>query len=309
MEIRFCGHAVSARERTLIEGILHSCTGLSRTELARTVCELLGWRRANGGLKSRECRALLEQLEADGALALPARRPTKPKGAHTRVARTAQGEPAVALCVPLSELTPLTLTRVATPEQRQLWCELVDRYHYQGCAVPYGAQLRYLVSVSRPTVQRVGCLQFSSPAWRLAARDRWIGWDDRQRACNLQRIVNNSRFLLLPWVQVRNLASAVLARAARTVVADWEAAYAVRPLLLETLVDTARFAGTCYRAANWTAVGTTTGRGRMDRHHQRHGQAPKAVFVYALARHACARLQSADGWMQPRFPAASAPSR
>ncbi len=299
MEIKFCGHAVSARELTLIEGIVHSCAGLSRTELAGTVCELLGWRRANGGLQSRECWALLEQLEADGVLALPARRPTKPKGAHTRVPRSAQGEPGEALCAPLSELTPVSLTRVTRPEQRALWRELVGRYHYQGHAVPYGAHLRYLVSVSRPTARVVGCLQFSSPAWRLAARDRWIGWDDQQRARNLQRIVNNSRFLVLPWVRVRNLASAVLARAACTLVADWEAAYAMRPLLLETLVDTARFAGTCYRAANWVAVGTSSGRGRDDRHHQRQGQAPKAVFLYPLARHARARLQRAEDSSPP----------
>ncbi len=308
MQVKFCGHAVTARELELIEGVISSCTGLSRTELARTVCELLGWRRANGGLKSRECWALLEQLEAAGEVALPARRQTKPKGARTRVARSARGEPAPALNAPLGELTPLSLTLVASPEHRQLWRELVGRYHYQGHAVPYGAHLRYLVSVTRPTVQLVGCLQFSSAAWRLAGRDRWIGWDDQQRARKLQQVVNNSRFLLLPWVQVRNLASAVLARAARTLVADWEAAYAVRPLLLETLVDTARFAGTCYRAANWVAVGTTSGRGRDDRHHQRHGHAPKAVFVYPLARHARARLQHADDSSPPRA-LARAPSQ
>jgi hypothetical protein len=294
MAIGFCGHAVSAHELELIEGVVRSCAGVSRTELAHTVCELLGWRRANGRLKSRECWELLEQLEVDGALRLPGRRQTKPKGARTRVPRTARGEPAEALCAPLSALTPLSLTRVTTLEQRELWRELVGRYHYQGHAVPFGAQLRYLVSVSRPTLQLVGCLQFSSAAWRLAARDQWIGWGERQRVQNLQCIVNNSRFLLLPWVQVRNLASAVLARAARNMVADWEAAYAVRPLLLETLVDTARFAGTCYRAANWVAVGTTSGRGRMDRHHERHGHAPKAVFVYPLAGDARARLQHAD---------------
>ena len=258
------------------------------------MCELLDWRRANGGLKSRECWALLEQLGAAGRLELPAPRATKPKGARTRVTRSAQGEPAPTLNLPLAQLMPLTLTLVATPEHRGLWRELVSRYHYQGHAVPYGAHLRYLVSVTRPTVQWVGCVQFSSPAWRLAARDQWIGWDDQQRARSLQRVVNNSRFLLLPWVQVRNLASAVLARAARTVITDWERAYAVRPLLLETLVDTARFAGTCYRAANWLELGTTSGRGRMDRHHERHGQAPKTVFVYPLGPDVRGRLQRAE---------------
>jgi hypothetical protein len=149
------------------------------------------------------------------------------------------------------------------------------------------------VSTSGPQAQLLGCLQFSSPAWRLGVRDRWIGWDDRQRARALQRIVCNTRFLLLPWVQVHNLASAVLGRAARCLVGDWQASYAVRPLLLETLVDTARFAGTCYRAANWLELGTSSGRGRMDREHQRHAYAPKAVFVYPLARDVRRRLHHA----------------
>ena len=198
MAWQFCGQPLSIRELELIVDVTSSCTGVSRTELAATVCELLDWRRANGRLKSRECWALLEQLEAAGVLTLPARRPTKPKGARTRVPRTARGEPGEALCASLGELTPLSLIRVETPEQHRLWRELVGRYHYLGHAVPYGAQLRYLVSVSRPEPQVVGCLQFSSAAWRMAARDGWIGWDDAQRARNLQRIVNNSRFLLLP---------------------------------------------------------------------------------------------------------------
>jgi hypothetical protein len=304
MAWQFCGQPLSAGELELIVDVTDSCTGVSRTELAATVCELLEWRRANGRLKSRECSALLEQLEAAGALRLPVRRATKPKGVRTAVPRSARGEaPGETVCAPLAELTPLRLTRVETPEQHRLWRELVGRYHYQGHAVAFGAQLRYLLGVSRPQPQVVGCLQFSSPAWRLAARDRWIGWDDAQRARALQQIVNNSRFLLLPWVQVRNLASAVLGRAARCIVADWQALYAVRPLLLETLVDAARFRGTCYRAANWRELGTTRGRGRSDRTHARHGAAPKTVFVYPLVDDVRRRLRHADAadagrWVQ-----------
>jgi hypothetical protein len=255
------------------------------------VCELLEWRRANGALKARECWEFLERLEAHGAFELPAKQATKPKGARTRVPRTARGERGAPVRGTLSAFAPIELILVREPGQRTLWRELVGRYHYQGHAVPYGAQLRYLVRVLRPEPQVVGCLQFSSPAWRMAARDEWIGWDDGQRGRALQRVVNNSRFLLLPWVEVRNLASAVLARAARRLPGDWEAAYAVRPVLLETLVDSTRFAGTSYRAANWVAVGSTSGRGRMDRAHQRHGHAPKAVWVYPLCRDARERLR------------------
>ena len=294
MTVRFCGKEVTSRELELIDGVVKSCSGLSRAELAHTVCELLEWRRANGGLKARECREFLERLDTEGTLKLPAKQATKPKGTRTRVPRTERGERGAPLRCALSELTPIELTLVVKPDQRLLWRELVGRYHYLGHAVPYGAQLRYLVSVSRPAPQVVGCLQFSSAAWRMAARDDWIGWDDAQRARALQRIVNNSRFLLLPWVEVRNLASAVLARAARRLPDDWQAAYAIRPLLLETLVDSARFAGTCYRAANWVAVGTTTGRGRMDRAHRRHALASKAVLVYPLCHDARERLCSSE---------------
>jgi hypothetical protein len=170
--------------------------------------------------------------------------------------------------------------------ERLLWRELVGRYHYLGHKVPFGAHLRYLIEVSRPTPRTVGCLQVSSPAWKMAPRDRWIGWNDEVRQLNLQRIVNNSRFLLLPWVEVRNLASSVLALLARQVPDEWEKAYAVRPLLLETLVDERRFSGTCYRAANWVRLGVTQGRGRMDRENKRHGESPKIIYVYPLQRQA-----------------------
>ena len=167
----------------------------------------------------------------------------------------------------------------------------MGRYHYLGHTVPFGAHLRYLVFASRPVRAVVGCLQFSSPAWRMAARDRWIGWDDATRARNLQRVVNNSRFLLLPWVAVRNLASAVLARGLGQLVADWPQHYHIEPWLVETLVDPRRYHGGSYRAANWVALGATSGRGRMDRHGRRAGEAPKTVLVYPVVRNAKRRLR------------------
>jgi len=129
----------------------------------------------------------------------------------------------------------------------------------------------------------LACLQWSSPAWTMAARDRWIGWSTQQRARNLQYVVNNSRFLILPWVRVKGLASSILARAANQLVGDWRQHYGYTPMLLETLVDTARFNGTCYRAANWIDLGKTSGRGRMDRHH-RNDIVPKTIFVLPLCR-------------------------
>jgi hypothetical protein len=288
----FCGREFSAAELGLIREVVASCAGLSRMELAHTVCELVDWTRPAGGLKARECREFLERLDAQGRLRLPAKRATKPLGARTRVPRTAAGAPGAPLEGDVGAVAPIGLEPVRAPAQRQLFRELVGRYHYLGHAVPFGAQLRYLVWASRPARAVVGCVQFSSPAWRMAVRDQWIGWDDGTRRGNLQRIVNNSRLLLLPWVRVRNLASTVLALAARAVVRDWPAHYGVAPLLLETLVDRHRYRGTCYRAANWIELGLTTGRGRRARA-PGAAPAPKAVLVYPLVPDARPRLRGA----------------
>ena len=231
----FSGRAFSVREVTLIREIVRDCAGLSRMELARTVCELLRWRRPNGRLKARECREFLERLDAGGALVLPDKRQGRATGSVTRVPRTAAGEPGRPLVGSVRDVEPLRVERVREPAERLLFRELVGRYHYLGHTVPFGAHLRYLVFASRPARAVVGCLQFSSPAWRMAVRDRWIGWDDATRARNLQRVVNNSRFLLLPWVAVRNLASAVLARGLGQLVADWPRHYKLEPWLVETL--------------------------------------------------------------------------
>jgi hypothetical protein len=161
--------------------------------------------------------------------------------------------------------------------------------------MPFGAHVRYLVSVSRSQPTVVGCVQFSSAAWRMSARERWIGWQERTRRENLQHVVNQSRFLIVPWVRVKNLASTILSLSVRQMREDWREDYAVDPWLAETLVDSARYSGVCYRAANWILVGTTSGRGRMDRGHQRHGAQPKSVWVFPLASDARARLCGAGG--------------
>lgn len=282
-------------ELELIEEVVSSCGGLSRQELANTVCELLDWRRANGKLKTWECRELLEMLEAKGQIHLPAMCHTKSRGTTTRISHTKQGDRGEPLCGTMREVAPVVLQAVLTDEDRRLWRELVHRYHYLGHKVPFGAHLRYLLWVSRPQWTLVGCLQLSSPAWKMAPRDRWIGWDDSTRRRNLQRIVNQSRFLLLPWVKVRNLASHILAKMVREFPLHWQRAYGIRPVLVETLVDRKRFQGTCYRAANWHYLGSTTGRGRMDRRHERHGMSPKDLFVYPLVpefRQALLQMQS-----------------
>jgi hypothetical protein len=278
---RFCGQEISEATLAEIKEIVASCSGLSRTELANTVCELWEWKRPHGGLKTVECRQFLEHLEGRGVINLPRGRIGRPAGVKTRVKRTEAGEYPRDVTGTVGELSSLNLRRVRIKAERDEWYELVDRYHYLGYRVPFGAQVRYFIEGEGG--KRLGCLQFSSPAWKMAPRDEWIGWNEEQRGRNLQRIINNSRFLILPWVRVKNLASAILAGACRVVAGDWEEQYGIRPVLVETLVDTSRYVGICYRAANWIFVGITSGRGRQDRGHERHGESPKAIYVYALS--------------------------
>ena len=223
--LSFCGRSLSAEELTLIQGIAEDFSGLGRTEIANTVCELLQWVRPTGKPKTVECRAFLESLQADGLIQLPPLRVQRRRGKQRTPASTPSGAFGAPLEGALKEFGPLELEPVSSPADQALWREWMQRYHYLGYRIPFGAHLRYFVRVMTPQPIRVGALQFSSPAWRMAARERWIGWDDEARRHNLQRIVSNSRFLILPWVRIRNLASSGLALAARRLPGDWQARY------------------------------------------------------------------------------------
>lgn len=291
--VSFCGRTFSAEELTLMRQIADEFHSLGVTEIARTICELLEWKRPNGGLKNHECRQLLERLRDQGWLTLPELRRLGPRGPR-RVRLSAASAEQPELTGTAGQYEPLRLIVVegASADSR-LWMELVERYHYLGYRVPVGAQLRYLVRSERNGEAVLACLQWTSAAWKMAARDRWIGWGAAERARHLAFIVNNSRFLILPWVRVKGLASKILARCARQLPADWQRRYGYRPLLLETLVDGQRFAGTCYRAANWIALGETQGRGRMDRYHRADGSARKLVLVYPVCSNLQQRLREA----------------
>jgi hypothetical protein len=283
--LTFCGRTFAANEVELMRSLSSEYSALGVTEIARTVCELLDWRRLGGGLKNHECRQLLERLASEGFLKLPDLRKSGGRGPRRVDISTPCLAPPAVECA-ASECEPLELAIVKSKEESRLWREQVERHHYLGCRVPFGANLRYW---ARNRDRELACLLWTSPAWKMQARDTWIGWGDQQRQRNLQWIANNSRFLILPWVHVKGLASKILALSARQVPGDWEASYGSRPLLLETLVDPARFRGTCYRAANWIYIGKTTGRGRMDREHKSHGQSVKDIYLYPLIHEA--RLQ------------------
>ena len=279
LAITFAGRCFSPEELALIRQAAADYAGLGITEIARTICVWLDWKRPSGRLKNHECRLLLERLRDQGLLTLPALHRSGRCGPRT-VSITVESDPQSAIQTTVADLQPLRLVQVLSTDGA-LFRQFIERYHYLGYRIPTGANLRYFVQAG--SGQMLACLQWSSPAWTMAARDRWIGWSTQQRARNLQYIVNNSRFLILPWVRVKGLASSILARAAGQLVVDWRQQYGYTPMLLETLVDTARFNGTCYRAANWIDLGKTSGRGRMDRHHRNH-IVPKTIFVLPLCR-------------------------
>ncbi len=290
---RFCGREFTPEEVLLIQEVVETCAGISRTEMAYTVCELLDWKRASGGLKARECRDLLERLESQGVLVLPAKKSPGLIQSRKSIAPAGDRQVHIELTGSVEEFTPIDIELVQSREQRQLFKVLVSRYHYLGYAMPYGARLQYLCYVSRPRREVVGCMQFSSPAWRMKLRDQWIGWNDTTRGRSLQHVINNSRFLVL--AKIRNLASTLLSCVLRRLRTDWRECYGVDPWLVETLVDQERFHGGCYRAANFIVLGETSGRGRMDRGHQRHGAEVKTLMVYPLVKHAARRLREAHG--------------
>ena len=279
----FCGVKVTNEQLDEIKEIVSLFPSLSRTELASTICELFSWKRPTGKLKTVEALQYLEVLEDWSIVKLPESQASRQKGTGEHVVTTEQSDAQEAIEGSLKDISPIRLERITTKEQRQLFYEYVERYHYLGYQRPFGAQIRYFVRAEGAGDAIIGCLQFSSPAWRMTPRDQYIDWNDEVRVKNLQKIVNNSRFLILPWVKVKNLASKILSLSAKIVAKDWEDTYKYTPVLLETLVDPAYdYSGTCYRAANWIHVGTTVGRGRMDKLSRKFGDAPKEIFLYPL---------------------------
>ncbi len=244
---------------------------ISRLKLSRRVCEWLDWRSPNGRLQEMSCRKALAKLDKCGIVDVPRR-----EGTYAFERRVVNAiDPHIAeLSCPLSELGEVTVAPVTSRYSREskIWSALLDRYHYLGSGPLCGAQIRYVVKSS--THGYLGALAFSSASWALNCRDQHIGWTEAARRANLGLLVSNDRFLILPTVKVMNLASHVLSLALSRLPQDWEQRYRLRPVLVETFVDPDRFAGTCYKAANWTCVGDTAGR--------RDGRAKK-VFLHALS--------------------------
>lgn len=253
---RYCGRDFTEQELNKIRELMAGDANRTRAMLSRLTCEALGWYKADGGLKDMSCRVAMLRMAEDGLITLP---PPRCKPPSQKVQITSKSEPQTPITEPVHALSALQLNLVE-PGQSRLWNEYIHRYHYLGHKPLPGAQLRYFVTIDQ---QIVAALGFGAAAWQIAPRDQFIGWSHEQRQLNLPLTVNNARFLILPWVSSKNLASKVLSLVARRLPDDWQKKYNIRPVLLETFVDTERFAGTCYKAANWTYVGKTKGRGKL----------------------------------------------
>ncbi len=279
-EVRVCGQEFSQETIVRIRELIHTEPRISRGALSRRVCEWLGWRTKKGELKQVSSRLALQKLERRGEIQLP-----DVEEFPARQKRKCEASPALGLEEPwkgkLEKLQPIALIRVGSADSRvsREWNEMMRRYHYLREGPLCGAQLRYLIHSDN--YGYLGGLSFSSAAWKLESRDKWIGWSDEARSQNLNRVVTNSRFLILPYVKVPNLASHVLGIAVRRLKQDWMERYGEDPVLVETFVEKSRYRGTCYRAANWIDVGETKGRGRQDKDN-RQAVPVKKVLLYGL---------------------------
>ncbi|MBU0753610.1 MAG: DUF4338 domain-containing protein [Planctomycetes bacterium] len=275
--ITYRGREIGPEEISFILKITKEYWGRGRTAISRELCRHWDWRQPNGHLKDMVCRGLLLKLERAGHIRLPPRSPNwvyrvrKPRIQPLKVDTTPIEQP-------LKELVPIQWLQVRrTGAQEALFNHLIATYHYLGYCQTVGEHLKYLAfSHGRP----IACLSWGSAAWKVDCRDQHIGWSAAVRKQNLYRIINNTRFLVLPFVHVSNLASHLLSQNLRLLLGDWQRIYAHRPVLAETFVQEP-YAGTCYRAANWIRLGTTKGRGRYDIKN-RCAQPVKAVFVYPI---------------------------
>jgi hypothetical protein len=275
----YCGREFSPEDIQTIKLLIEHNPSLKRRPLSRKVCQRLGWLKPNGELKDMTCRVAMLRMHADGLITLP---PAQSRGVRVKphFPPTTATDPQTPLMQPVHELGALRLCPITDTASSRLWNEFIARYHYLGYTPMSGSQMRYNVFAGD---RQVALLSFGASAWRLAGRERFIGWQEPERLRNLQLVVNNARFLILPWIQSKGLASKILSRIARQLPVDWHQRYGYAPVLLETFVESQRHRGTCYKAANWTHVGQTTGRGKKSTVH--HQIIPiKDIWLYPLRK-------------------------
>ena len=275
---KLCGREFNSPQLELIRRIIEITVPPIREEVARQVCLALNWVDMLGRAKIMSCKVALLRLHRLGLIELPP--PIRGNG-NGKIYRFSpvflKKEP---INLPVNQLSGLELEVVKDKDNSQLWNFLIGCYHYLSYKPLSGAQKRYLIRWDGGVL---GCVGFSASAWTLEARDKWIGWDQNTRESNLHLIVNNSRFLILPWIRCHNLASKVLSLCASRIRDDFYKSYGYCPVLLETFVEADRFCGSIYKAGNWKFIGKTKGRGKLDRYHQ--NRLPlKDIYVYPLCR-------------------------
>jgi hypothetical protein len=277
--LSIAGRPLTTDDLTFIASVIAERPDWSRWALSRELAHRLGWRSPMGQLKDMACRELLVKLARDGLVAVPAPKRATPSPRRLRppLPVVHSREP-VACALPGVQPVSVSLVGRGTPEA-ELIRHLLVEYHYLGLDRTTGATVRYLVRSGDGRL--LGCALWGSAAWKTAARDQWIGWTAQERVVSLGRVVDNTRYLILPWVRVPHLASHVLGLMTRRIAADWRVQYGTDVVLAETFVDVSRYAGTCYRAAGWELVGETAGRTRDDR--QNNIQVPrKAILLKPL---------------------------
>lgn len=278
---RYRGKAVTSEGVAFIRELIAQRPHLSRRRLSAELCEAWQWKQANGALRDMVCRGLLLMLHRAGEIELPAVRQISLNPFVQRNRPKAVLVDMTPLPASLRQIRPIELQQVRRTADEPLFNSLIEHHHYLGYEQPVGEQLKYLVHAQgRP----VACLAWSSAPRHLGSRDRYTGWSAEARRRNIRFIAYNTRFLILPWVEVPHLASHILGRVANTLSRDWERMYGHPVYYAETFIDPGRFRGTCYRAANWKLLGLTTGRGK-DSASKRPNRSLKEVLGYPLTPH------------------------
>jgi hypothetical protein len=284
VKLTYRGRIITDADVTFIRKLIAEHPTASRRALSKKLCEAWNWVQPNGGLRDMVCRGLMLQLHRAGHIDLPPVRWVNPNPLARHGAERSKPVPMLVdttpLCATLAEIRPLEFHQVRHTGEEPFFNSLLDRYHYLGYTQPVGEQLKYLVyALGRP----IACLAWSSAPRHLGPRDRFIGWSPEARRQNIGFLAYNTRFLILPFVEVDHLASHILGRMARLLPEDWNRSYGHPVHYLETFIDPERFRGTCYRAANWKVLGRTTGRGK-DAPTKKPNRSIKEVLGYPLTQ-------------------------
>ncbi len=272
------GRVVTEKDIGFINELIAENSGDSRRLLSKKLCRAWNWVQPNGRLRDMVCRSLMLELHRAGHIRLPDKKCFPPNPLAERKKPAPIDIDQSPLVARLADIQPLSFRQVRRSPEEKRFNSLIEQFHYLGYTHPVGEQLKYMVyAKGRP----IACLAWSSAPRHIGARDRFIGWSADMRNKRLQLIACNTRFVIFAWVRVPYLASHILGRMARILKQDWQRVYGHGLYYLETFVDTTRFAGTCYKAANWIRLGVTTGRGKNDQTH-RPNRPVKAVWGYPL---------------------------